>query len=199
MGFFLEKRNYNGRKRERRKMIKITYFAHGTTPDNEKKLFSGQNSVGLSKLGVEQMIALPKLISQKNFDLILTSDLERGIESAKLAWPNKKIIKNKLLRECDVGNLTSKEEKLTEKFIEKNGIDKKFPNGESLKDVENRIKNLLAELKEEYPNKEIAIVAHKYTQLALDVLLKNKTWKQAFEEDWRKTHSWKPGWEYILN
>ena len=34
---------------------------------------------------------------------------------------------------------------------------------------------------------------------ALDVLLKSRTWEQAFAEDWRKTKSWKPGWEYNLN
>jgi len=28
--------------------------------------------------------------------------------------------------------------------------------------------------------------------------LKNKTWEQAFAEDWRKTKSWQPGWEYTL-
>lgn len=38
----------------------------------------------------------------------------------------------------------------------------------------------------------------KAPQLALDVLLKNKTWKQAFAEDWRKTKSWQPDWEYQL-
>jgi len=44
----------------------------------------------------------------------------------------------------------------------------------------------------------VAIVAHKAPQLALDVLLKNKTWQQAFAEDWRKTKSWQPGWDYVL-
>ena len=44
----------------------------------------------------------------------------------------------------------------------------------------------------------MAIVAHKAPQLALDVLLKGKTWKEAFAEDWRKTKSWKPGWEYEI-
>jgi len=29
-------------------------------------------------------------------------------------------------------------------------------------------------------------------------LLKNKTWEQAFAEDWRKTKAWQPGWKYII-
>ena len=45
----------------------------------------------------------------------------------------------------------------------------------------------------------VAIVAHKAPQLTLDVLLKNKTWEQAFAEDWWKTKSWQPGWEYVLD
>jgi len=53
-------------------------------------------------------------------------------------------------------------------------------------------------LKENYNGKSVAIVAHKAPQLALDVLLKNKTWEQAFTEDWRKRKAWQPGWEYIL-
>jgi broad specificity phosphatase PhoE len=28
--------------------------------------------------------------------------------------------------------------------------------------------------------------------------LKHKTWEQAFAQDWRKTKSWQPGWEYTL-
>lgn len=54
-------------------------------------------------------------------------------------------------------------------------------------------------LKDNYDGKNVAIVAHKAPQLALDVLLKNKTWEQALAEDWRKNKSWKPGWKYQLN
>ncbi len=51
-------------------------------------------------------------------------------------------------------------------------------------------------LKQNYDGKHIAIVAHKAPQLSLDVLLNGKTWKQALAEDWRKTKTWRPGWEY---
>ncbi len=32
----------------------------------------------------------------------------------------------------------------------------------------------------------------------MDVMLKGKIWKKTLAEDWRKTKSWKPGWEYEL-
>ena len=58
--------------------------------------------------------------------------------------------------------------------------------------------DFLEYLKQNYNGKHIAIVAHQAPQLALDVLLKNKTWEQAIKEDWRHSKAWQPGWEYIV-
>jgi len=74
-----------------------------------------------------------------------------------------------------------------------------FPNGESYRDAEQRMNSFLEYLKESYDDKHIAIVAHQAPQLALDVLLKGKTWEQAIDEDWRNTKSWQPGWEYEVS
>jgi alpha-ribazole phosphatase/probable phosphoglycerate mutase len=78
-------------------------------------------------------------------------------------------------------------------------ITKPFPNGESYEDVKARIADFLEFLNANYDGKHVAIVGHKAPQLALDVLLNNKEWKQALAEDWRKTKAWKPGWEYTLS
>ena len=77
-------------------------------------------------------------------------------------------------------------------------INTPFPNGESYKDVEKRIADFLKFLKNNYSNKHIAIVAHQAPQLALDVLLEDKTWPQAIQEDWRHEKAWKAGWDYTL-
>ena len=53
-------------------------------------------------------------------------------------------------------------------------------------------------LKINFPNKHVAIVAHKAPQFAFDVLLNNKTWEQAIDEDWRLEKKWQPGWEYTI-
>ena len=44
--------------------IKITYFVHGTTTDNEKGISSGWFDVELSELGVKQSIDLKEQISK---------------------------------------------------------------------------------------------------------------------------------------
>ncbi len=178
--------------------ITITYFVHGTTNDNENDISSGWSDVELSELGIKQSVELESKTEDMHFDVVFTSDLGRALNSAKITWGGKyAIITDPRLRECNYGDFNGVSSNIVEPMQEEN-IETKFPNGESYKDVEARIKDFLNFLKTNYDGKSIAIVAHKAPQLALDVLLKNMTWNKAFEQDWRKTKSWKPGWKYIL-
>ncbi len=178
--------------------VKITYFVHGTTSDNEQELSSGWKDVELSKKGIKQCFELKEQIKEQKFDLVFCSDLKRAIESAKLIFASVKIIQDTRLRECNYGEFNGKESKIVELMQEK-CINDKFPNGESYEDVKKRILSFLKDLNRDHSGANIAIVAHKAPQLALDVLLKNKTWEQAFKEDWRKTKSWQPGWNYVFD
>jgi len=178
--------------------IKITYFVHGTTTDNEKEISSGWFDVELSELGIKQSIDLKEQTKDKIFDVVFCSDLRRAVKSAELIWGGiVPIISDKRLRECNYGKFNAGPSAIVEPMQEKN-ITERFPEGESYEDVKVRIADFLEFLKKNYDGKNIAIVAHKAPQLALDVLLKGKTWEEAFSEDWRKTRSWKPGWEYVL-
>lgn len=175
--------------------INITYFVHGTTIDNEKNLASGQADVELSELGLQQAKDLGKA-NQSEFDVIFCSDLKRAIDTAHLAFEDRaKIIIDKGLRECDYGQYTQK----PKTWNNADYISVPYPQGESYQDVEVRIGDFLNMLKQEYKDKHIAIVAHQAPQLALDVIVKGKTWEQAIAEDWRKTGDWQPGWEYQIN
>lgn len=178
--------------------IKITYFVHGTTTDNEKNISSGWFDVILSGLGRKQSINLKDKIKDKKFDVVFCSDLKRAVESAELTFKGLvPIIQDKRLRECNYGKYNAHSSDVVEPMQEK-AITESFPDGESYEDVKKRMSEFLNFLKQNYDKKNIAIVAHKAPQLALDVLLKSKTWEEAFAEDWRKTKTWKPGWEYIV-
>jgi broad specificity phosphatase PhoE len=179
--------------------VKITYFVHGTTTDNEQGLATGQLPGELSELGKKQATELGRLIANQKFDAVFCSDLKRAVDSAELGFGYKyQIIEDKRLREANYGNFNGKPEN---KF--KNNlalyINNPFPDGESLKDVEKRLRNFCKYLLTNYSDKHIAIVAHQAPQLALEVILKNKTWVQVISEDWRKTKSWQPGWKYEIN
>lgn len=179
--------------------IKITYFVHGTTTDNEKEISSGWSDVELSELGIKQSIALKEQTKNKKFDVVFCSDLQRAYNSAKLAWDGiYPIISDSRLRECNYGKLNGASSAIVEPMQEEECITSKFPEGESYEDVKARIADFLEFLKKNYDGKSVAIVGHKAPQLSLDVLIRGKTWKQALAEDWRKTKEWKPGWEYEL-
>jgi len=178
--------------------VKITYFVHGTTTDNEKEISSGWYDVELSKLGIQQSIDLYDKIKDKHFDIVFCSDLKRAVHSTKLTFKNKiKIVQDKRLRECNYGKYNAQPSEIVEPMQEQH-VMKRFPNGESYEDVKKRISDFLNFLKKDYKGKQVAIVAHKAPQLALDVLLKHKSWEQAFAEDWRKRKAWQAGWDYTL-
>ena len=178
--------------------VTITYYVHGTTTDNELDISSGWFDVELSQLGIQQSKELWNIVKDKHFDVVFCSDLKRAAHSAELTFKNKvKIISDDRLRECNYGKYNAQPSAIVEPMQE-NNITKRFPEGESYNDVKERMGDFLEFLKKNYDGKSVAIVAHKAPQLALDVLLNNKSWKQAFAEDWRKIKAWQPGWEYLL-
>lgn len=177
----------------------ITYFVHGTTTDNEQHISSGWKDVELSELGIQQSKELGETTKDQHFDVVFCSDLKRAHDSAKLAWKGVyQIILDARLRECNYGTLNGASSDVVEPMQEDECIANPFPEGESYEDVKARIADFLEYLKQNYDGTHVAIVAHKAPQLALDVLLKGKTWKQALADDWRKTKAWQPGWEYEL-
>ena len=179
-------------------MVKITYFVHGTTSDNEKKISSGWFDVDLSELGIKQSVELKDLVKDKHFDVVFCSDLKRAVHSAKLTFEGAvEIVQDERLRECNYGEYNAQPSEVVEPMQEVN-ITKRFPGGESYEDVKARISDFLDYLKKNYDDKSVAIVAHKAPQLALDVLVDGKSWEKAFEDDWRKRKAWQPGWQYNI-
>ena len=177
--------------------VKITYFVHGTTTDNLEHKSTGWLPGELSQKGIDQSILLKEQVDINQFDVVFCSDLQREIDSAKYTFEGvKEIIQDERKRECNYGDFNGQDTNLA-KYEEH--ITEKFPNGECMLDVEKRIKDFCDYLLENYNDKHVAIVAHKAPQLAFQVLTQGKTWEEAIDQDWRKTKSWQPGWEYIIN
>jgi len=179
--------------------VKITYYVHGTTPYNEQGIASGQSDVGLSEQGIRDAEKLHGLTESLVFDAVYTSDLPRAAETTRIAFGNRyPVIQEVRLREISDGIYTGKSIKDVPK-PHMRFLDERYPDGESFRDVEMRIKNLLDELKLVRDGQHVAFMSHFAPQMALDVLLGGKTWEQAFAEDWRKTKAWQPGWEYVVD
>ena len=179
-------------------MIKIKYFVHAESIHNERGLVAGWIPSKLSERGIEQAKNLRSVISVKNYDVVFSSDLARAFQTTKIVFGNVCEIKtDKRLREINYGDFNGfPSSKLIFNSLERVKVG--FPSGECYKDVEKRILNFLTYLKENYSGNTIAIFSLRAPQLALDVILKKKSWEQAFAEDWRLNGSWQPGWEYII-
>ena len=177
--------------------VKIIYFVHGTTTDNLEKKSTGLNPGVLSELGIKQSKELKENINLDEIDFVISSDLKRAVDSANYVFRGEKtILYDKRLRECNYGDLNGQDSKLV---IDEEHIENKYPNGESMKDVENRLRDFCDFLLKNHDGKTIALVAHKAPQLALEVITKNITWEEALANDWRKTKNWQPGWIYEIS
>lgn len=175
--------------------LKITYFVHGTTTDNEAGIATGCSPGRLSQKGIKQSEDLAKTVRKIAFNGIFASDLARAIDSAKLAFPGNNIITDRRLRECNYGDFTGKSADIVDRMT-LGCVITPFPGGESYRDVEKRVRLFLEEISAKYDNRHIAIVSHRGPQLAMDVLCKGKSWSEAIASDWRHTKKWQPGWEY---
>lgn len=178
--------------------VTITYFVHGTSTDNEGGIASGWNDVDLSPRGVEEARELGRLTVDRDFDVVYCSDLIRAHRSATIAWGgSRSILIDARLRECDYGTFNGAPSNVVA-TMQAERIADPFPSGESCSDVEARVHEFLTELRTNYDGSNVAIVSHKTPQLALDVIVQNKTWEEALAEDWRRSGEWQPGWLYEL-
>lgn len=174
--------------------VKITYFSHGTTSDNENGISSGWKDVDLSEKGIKESMALGKRIKGRHFDAVFCSDLKRAMHTAELVWDGGvPITSDKRLRECNYGKFNGMPSYIVTPMQQK-CISKRFPEGESYRDVQKRVVAFLEFLKQRYAGKDIAIVSHKAPRFVLEIVLNKRTWKRLFAE----RYVWKPGWKYTL-
>ena len=161
----------------------ITYFFHSTSNDNEAGVRSGWNNPDLSAKGIEQAGRLREHNREASFDTVYASDLSRAVQTAEISFPDSKLVFDERLREMNYGTLNGKPG--TEFPTDAHWcIANRFHHGENCFDVEARIRDFL---KSHYDsNRNIAIIAHKYPQLALDVIFAGLSWKEAITQDWRK-------------
>ena len=176
-------------------MVTIIFESHGTTLDNEAHLSSGLFDVELSDLGKKQSLEMGERYLNENFDAVFVSSLKRSIDSAKIAFTGRSfpIIKDIRLNECDYGDMT----RHPSAEVEAARIDhtsEPFPNGESYKQTNIRMKSFLRDLLRDFDGKKVMIIGHRATQYGLESLINGVDLKQAVTAPWK----WQPGWKYEL-
>lgn len=155
-------------------MAHLILIRHGQSEWNAKGLWTGWNDIDLNDKGREEARDAAEKLNDIKIDKAYTSDLKRAQQTLqeikhKLKLHNLTTVIAPELKERNYGDLAGKNKwKVKEKYGEeqfkrwRRGWDEPIPNGESLKDVYNRVipyyeKNILPELKK---GKNILISAH---------------------------------------
>lgn len=145
---------------------------HGEAESNVGHVLSSNpdNPHHLTEKGKNQAKEAGKKLSSNPPDLIVTSDILRTKETAKIVakecgLSEEHLIEDARLREIDFGDMdlksTDEYHSLFKDWTE--GFEKAVPGGESFIDIKRRLGSLLDELEMKYSNKRVLLVSHNAT------------------------------------
>jgi broad specificity phosphatase PhoE len=175
--------------------VSLIYETHATTTDNEAGIATGWNPGVLSAAGRGNARELGDRRRGDGIDAIYVSDLERALETVRIAFGDNPIpvVVDPRLRECNYGRCNGMpRERLDMERASR--IRDPWPGGESYEDVVARTRALLADLARAHDGERVLLVAHSANRLALDVLLKGRDLATLLAEPF----AWQPGWAYEL-
>ena len=147
----------------------ITIIRHGETMWNVQKRIQGQRNSKLSENGITQAELVAKALVKREFDVLVSSDLGRAIETAKII--NKQLLLpheyNANLRERSFGifegkNFAEIEEKYPEEFLRYKERNPEFvvPGGESIQQMYKRITSEIESVARKFKDQKVLIVSH---------------------------------------
>ena len=151
-------------------MTRVIMLRHGQSTLNLERRSSGQIDAPLSSLGEKQAeYACRYLCENEKIDVIISSDLQRAVNTVRQTadFFGLPIIKDRELREIDSGDwagrliteLNEKYRELREKTLDPDS-DIPFPNGESYKMLDARIRRAVARIVAEHEGKTILLSVH---------------------------------------
>jgi probable phosphoglycerate mutase len=130
-----------------KRALELWLVRHGETTYSASKRVAGWSNPPLTENGRRQAEALRSVIDSRRFEGVWSSDLDRAVESARLAWGEPRT--DRRLRECNFGTLegcTYEEADTTygEVFHAFRGF--RAPDGESHQDFRARVLDFVESL-----------------------------------------------------
>ncbi len=137
--------------------MRLYVIRHGETKYNKKGLLAGQTDVGLNENGIRLAKKTADGLKDVNFDLCITSPLERAVSTAKIILGDKKIptIYEDRIQEISFGDYEGKcclfdrmefPKEYMEELLFRPYTFKGMPGGESVADLIARTKDFYDEL-----------------------------------------------------
>ena len=162
-------------------MITLYVIRHGQTDWNIQNRLQGSTDIPLNSTGHEQAKIAAKELENINFDIVISSPLERALDTAKHVNSSKYaelITDSRLIERC-FGNLEGKTgedlKQLNFSIIEllDYSINYNKYNVETVQDLFSRLENFIEYIKNNFKNKTILISTHNGVAQVLDVILNN--------------------------
>lgn len=151
-------------------MTTFILLRHGQTDWNLNHRYQGTRDIPLNATGEQQAREAHELIMELPFADVYCSDLDRARTTAKLVlgdiFPMEKVHFDRRLRERSFGVFEGgpfDRERMPLEYIRAMDADPnhfKFPEGESLIDVTERVRPFYQEIREKYPDQAVLVVAH---------------------------------------
>lgn len=171
-------------------MTILYLLRHAESIANEKGILAGRSSVGLSKTGVLQAKRLVKPLSNMEINLVISSPIQRCIETITPFLKNQSELRSQFevwpdFQEMDYGDWSGKKlRRLSVKrdwrTIQKSPERFRFPGGESFVEAVERVEYGLKTIAKRYPKLKILLVTHgDIVKLAINSTLKGEL--QAFQ------------------
>jgi len=147
----------------------ITIVRHGETIWNVEQRLQGQQNSKLSENGILQAELLGNALKKREFDVLISSDLERAIETAKII--NQQLLLphtiHSNLRERSLGIFEGKTmAEIRQKYPDEYLFYKArtpgyvIPNGESIEQLFRRVTTEIEDIAHKFANKKVLIVSH---------------------------------------
>jgi len=149
-------------------MTTFLLLRHAHSVANKAGILAGQlEGIGLSKDGIAQVNKLTSSFENLKIDRIISSPMQRCLETVEgiARSKRKRISIDERLIEMNYGSWSGKKlSKLSRmkewKVIQTKPSAFRFPQGESFKELEERIESLLKDLTRKYPKETILIITH---------------------------------------
>ncbi len=150
-------------------MSKLLLVRHGNTKSNSAERFWGHTDVELSVTGIKQAEQLRDRLTTQKIDVVYSSDLSRAIMTAQIIAASHQldVVMCDELHEINFGEvegLTFQEISQFYPELARTWPDRdltfRFPGGESISDLNNRVSKFLDRLEKHEPEETILIVAH---------------------------------------
>ncbi|MBQ8463088.1 MAG: histidine phosphatase family protein [Prevotella sp.] len=150
-------------------MTTLYLTRHGETVDNANKIMQGQVQGELNEVGIRQAETLRDELAEVHFDAIVTSDLKRAIDTARIvAEPHGlEVTTTPLLRERDWGSFTGRYIPDLEHAVWPDDV-------EPLEVLKERAGRFLQFIRETYPDQQVLAVGHGIINKAVQAVLYGK-------------------------